>query len=55
MFGANYVFTDNEHQDFMQIAMDSGDFEVVYEDEHATILRVRAANEPRPQNDESNQ
>jgi hypothetical protein len=55
MFGANYVFTDNEHQDFMQIAMDSGDFEIVYEDEHATVLRVRGPNEPRPQNDDTAQ
>ncbi|HSF22893.1 MAG TPA: hypothetical protein VLE20_01615 [Blastocatellia bacterium] len=40
-FGAEYVFTDNEHSDFMQVVEDSGDFEKVYEDKFTTVLRVR--------------
>jgi hypothetical protein len=40
-FRAQYVFTDNEHPDFLQIAEDSGDFEKVYEDKFTTVLRVR--------------
>lgn len=51
-FGAEYVFTDNEHPDFIQIAEDSGDFEKVYEDKFTTVLRVRKADEPRPHRDE---
>ena len=51
-FGAEYVFTDNEHHDFMEIAEDSGDFEKVYEDKFTTVLRVRKADEPRPKRDE---
>lgn len=47
-FGAEYVFTDNEHPEFMQIAEDSGDFEKVYEDKFTTVLRVRKPDEPRP-------
>lgn len=53
-FGAEYVFTDNEHPDFMQIAEDSGDFEKVYEDQFTTVLRVRKPDEPRPRKDEEN-
>jgi hypothetical protein len=42
-FGARYVFTDNEdaHADFYAEAMDSGWFEVVYEDKDCTILHIR--------------
>ena len=54
-FGAEYVFTDNEHPDFMQIAADSGDFETVYEDTFTTVLRVRKADEPRPKKDEDSE
>ena len=39
-FGAQYVFTDNEHPDLLRIAEDSGDFEKVYEDKFTTVLRV---------------
>ncbi|MFY9608255.1 MAG: hypothetical protein WAU45_06515 [Blastocatellia bacterium] len=46
-FGAEYVFSDNDHSDFMQIAEDSGDFEKVYEDKFTTVLRVRRPAEPR--------
>jgi len=51
-FGAEYVFTDNEHHNFMQIVEDSGDFEKVYEDTFTTVLRVRKPDEPRPARDE---
>lgn len=54
-FGAEYVFTDNQHPDFMQIAEDSGDFEKVYEDEFSTVLRVRGPHEPRPNQEDSAQ
>jgi len=53
-FGAEYVFTDNEHLDFMQIAEDSGDFEKVYTDEFTTVLRVRGLDEPRPSGEDGN-
>lgn len=46
-FGAEYVFTDNEHSDFMEVVEESGDFEKVYEDKFATVLRVRKIDEPR--------
>ena len=52
-FGAEYVFTDNEHTNFMQIVEDSGDFEKVYEDTFTTVLRVRKPDEPRPARDDS--
>ena len=39
-FGANYVFTDNYHRDFLEIADESGDFETVYKDSYTTVLRV---------------
>ena len=54
-FGAEYVFTDNEHPDFMQVAEDSGDFEKVYEDKFTTVLRVRKPDEPRPKKEEDNE
>lgn len=40
-FGARYVFTDNEHGDFLDAAQSSGWFEVVYEDKQCTILHIR--------------
>lgn len=41
-FGARYVFTDNssDHSKFSTKAMDSGWFEVVYEDKDCTILHI---------------
>jgi hypothetical protein len=54
-FGAEYVFADNEHPDFMQIAEESGDFEKVYEDNFTTVLRVRKPDEPRPKKDEDSE
>jgi hypothetical protein len=39
-FGARYVFTDNNHHDFSAAATQSGWFEIVYEDEHCTILHI---------------
>ena len=57
-FGARYVFTDNSdiHTKFVTKALDSGWFEVVYEDEDCTILHIRdqKVEEPRDQNDENN-
>lgn len=40
-FGARYVFSDNNHHDFFDKARDSGWFEIVYEDEECTIMRIR--------------
>jgi hypothetical protein len=54
-FGARYVFTDNEevHDTFYNNAMESGWFEVAYEDEDCTILRIRdEKGEPPPDSDE---
>ncbi|HXM35979.1 MAG TPA: hypothetical protein VN920_12375, partial [Pyrinomonadaceae bacterium] len=41
-FGARYVFTDNsnDHSKFSTKAMDSGWFEVVYEDKDCTVLHI---------------
>jgi asparagine N-glycosylation enzyme membrane subunit Stt3 len=44
-FGAEYVFTDNEHSELLRIAEDSGDFEKVYEDRFTTVLRMRKLHE----------
>lgn len=54
-FGAEYVFTDNEHPGFLQIAEDSGDFEKVYEDAFTTVLRVRRRDEPRSRKNENSE
>ena len=40
-FGARYVFSDNNHDDFFGKAMDSGWFEKVYEDDESFILKIR--------------
>jgi hypothetical protein len=42
-FGARFVFSDNEHEDFYNKALDSGWFDEVYADDDATILRIRDA------------
>lgn len=39
-FGAEYVFTDNEHTAFLSEAEDSGDFETVYQDADTTVLKL---------------
>jgi hypothetical protein len=44
-FGAEYVFTDNQHPDFMDNAKSSGKFETVYTDAWTTVLRIRSAEE----------
>ncbi|HXG66095.1 MAG TPA: hypothetical protein VNO70_13420 [Blastocatellia bacterium] len=41
-FGAQYVFTDNDHTAFLNIAQSSGDFETVYTDRYTTVLRIRS-------------
>ena len=40
-FGASYVFTDNSHDKFYDSAIESGWFEVVYEDHDCTVLHIR--------------
>ncbi|HEV7396967.1 MAG TPA: hypothetical protein VGN86_10690 [Pyrinomonadaceae bacterium] len=42
-FGSRYIFTDNsdDHTRFYSNAMDSGWFEVVYEDPECTVLHIR--------------
>lgn len=40
-FGANYVFTDNSHDEFFGNARASGWFDIVYEDTDCTILHIR--------------
>ncbi|HEX5707346.1 MAG TPA: hypothetical protein VFX96_08620 [Pyrinomonadaceae bacterium] len=42
-FGARYVFTDNEHESFVNLALDSGWFDEVYADDNCTVLRLRDA------------
>ena len=38
---ARYVFTDREHEDFYNDALDSGWFDVAYEDADCTVFRIR--------------
>lgn len=45
---ARYVFMDREHEGFYNNALDSGWFDVLYEDEDCSILRVREAKGPPP-------
>jgi hypothetical protein len=49
-FGARYVFTDNSntHSKFSSKAMDSGWFEVVYEDKDCTILHILDQQKQKP-------
>jgi hypothetical protein len=48
---ARYVFTDHEHEDFFNHALDSGWFDEVYTDGDCSILRVRdERGEPPPDN-----
>ena len=54
-FGTEYVVTGNAQSDFMQVCDDSGDFEKVYEDKFAAVLRVRKPDEPRPKKDEDSE
>lgn len=52
-FGARYVFTDTSHSDFYDQAMDSGWFEIVYEDKEAMVLHIRDQKvEPEPDDTE---
>lgn len=52
-FGARYVFTDNGHNDFYTKAMESGWFEVIYEDADCTVLHIRDHKvEPAPEEPE---
>jgi hypothetical protein len=48
---ARYVFTDREHEDFYNDALDSGWFDVSYEDEDCAVLRIRdQKGDPVPDN-----
>ncbi|HVF66072.1 MAG TPA: hypothetical protein VM914_00305 [Pyrinomonadaceae bacterium] len=48
---ARYVFTDREHEDFYNHALDSGWFDLAYEDEDCAVFRVREQKgEPVPDN-----
>lgn len=48
---ARYVFTDHEHEDFFNDALDSGWFDEVYVDGDCSILKLRAEKgEPPPDN-----
>jgi hypothetical protein len=47
-FGARYVFTDNGHDKFYNVAIESGWFDVVYEDADCTILHIRDAKSEPP-------
>jgi hypothetical protein len=55
-FGARYVFTDNsnDHSKFSTKAMDSGWFEIVYEDKDCTVLHILDQKKEKPpdQNDQ---
>jgi hypothetical protein len=44
-FGAEYVFTDNLHTPFLDVANRSGDFEIVYKDQDTTVLRIVRGNQ----------
>jgi hypothetical protein len=53
-FGARFVFTDNAHDKFFNNAIESGWFDIVYEDTECTILRIREQKgEPPPELPES--
>ena len=46
-----YVFSDRHHEDFYNNALDSGWFDVVYEDEDSSVLRIRdVKGDPVPDN-----
>lgn len=48
-FGARYVFSDDEHESFRNLALDSGWFDEVYADDNCSVLRIRdARGEPAP-------
>jgi hypothetical protein len=48
---ARYTFSDHEHEDFYNSALDSGWFDEVYHDEDCSVLRIRdQKGEPPPDN-----
>ncbi|HEY0004676.1 MAG TPA: hypothetical protein VGB17_07665 [Pyrinomonadaceae bacterium] len=55
-FGARYVFTDNDkvHDEFYNNALDSGWFELVYEDEDCAILHIRDEKGEPPETGDQN-
>jgi hypothetical protein len=55
---ARYVFTDHEHEDFYNDALDSGWFDEVYSDDDCAVLKIRdqkgaPAADNKPDNDDS--
>lgn len=54
-FGAEYVFTDNGHTDFLNVAADSRDFETVYTDKYTTVLRIRSPGEAKQQEENNSE
>ncbi len=50
-FRSRYVFTDNGHDKFYNNAIESGWFEIVYEDADCTILRIRDFKSAPPQDE----
>ncbi len=54
-FGARYVFTDNGHDRFFDNAIESGWFDILYEDTECTILYIRdSKGEPPSEEPEPN-
>ncbi|MGH9966674.1 MAG: hypothetical protein ACREBG_02410 [Pyrinomonadaceae bacterium] len=52
-FGARYIFSDNGHDKFFNNAIESGWFDIVYEDTECTILHIRdQKGEPPPEEPE---
>jgi hypothetical protein len=51
-FGAEYVFTDNGHKEFLDIANESGHFETVYKDSYTTVLRLLSPDKPESKQQE---
>jgi hypothetical protein len=39
-FGSEYVFTDNNHREFMKVADQSPRMQKVFSDRHTTVYRV---------------
>jgi hypothetical protein len=53
-FGSRFVFTDNAHDKFFNNAIESGWFDIVYEDTDCTIMRIRdRKGQPPPELPES--
>jgi hypothetical protein len=51
-FGCRYVVTDKEHTDFRDAVDKSGDFDEVFTDQYATVLKVHDPGEPKRKEEE---